>query len=103
MSNSPTTAKTVADAREAFASVRTMKRNVRLGRYEGRNNGGDHTFPERRAWELVATLPRQLQGHLTAEHGLAERLSYARDHHQERPELKARLNAHRRLIKELLS
>lgn len=96
-----TTAETVTQVREHFAAVRTMKRNLRLGHYQGRNNGGDYTWREDRAWKLIFTLPRELQGLLTSEHKLALRISENNDLGNKRPELRARLVTIRREIKAL--
>jgi len=93
--------KTVADARKEFAAARTKHRNLRLKRYEGRNNGGDATYNLERATALVAGLPRELQGLLWAEHRLAERVSENRDAGQARPELAKRLAGYRRQIRML--
>lgn len=92
---------TVAQVRKHFAAVRTMNRNVRLGRYDGRNNGGDTRYRLDAAEQMARTLPRELHGLVWAEHRLAERISENRDAGQERPELRARLAADRRRIREL--
>lgn len=93
---------TVAQVRKHFAAVRTMQRNTRLGHYQGRNNGGDHSFREAKAWELVDTLPRELQGLLTSEHKLALRISENNDQGVPRPELRVRLAYTRLQITELV-
>jgi hypothetical protein len=88
--------------RKHLAASRAMQRNLRLRLYQGRNGGGEgYAYHEAKAEELMAELPRQLQGELRMEHSLALRISEARDSGQQRPELRARLAAHRRTIKAL--
>jgi hypothetical protein len=97
------TSTTVQAIRKHQAAARTMRRNLRLRLYEGRNSGGSAAeYHEAKAAELMAELPRALQGALTSEHGLALRVSEARDLGQERPELRARLATERRRIKSLV-
>jgi hypothetical protein len=93
--------RTVRKIRELQAGIRTMSRNLRLGHYQGRNSGGDSSWKERERDDLLRDLPRSLQGHLTAEHDLAMRVSENRDAGQDRPELRARLTDHRRAIRDL--
>jgi hypothetical protein len=93
--------RTVRKVRDLNASIRAMARNLRLGLYQGRNGGGDSSYLERQRDDLMTDLPRDLQGHLTAEHDLALRVSEGRDNGQDRPELRARLTDHRRAIRDL--
>lgn len=95
-----TTATTAAQVRKHYSAVRTMMRNTRLGRYEGRNNGGDYTYRQRQGDELLATLPHRLQGLLTHEHKLAIRLGENQDLRQDRPELRDRMTTLRRELRE---
>lgn len=99
----PTAADLVERARKADATLRAMERNVRLARYQGRN--GRSTGEQMDALQarrddavtsLVAMGERRLAGALTAEFGLARRMSEARDAGQDRPELRGRLAAARR-------
>jgi hypothetical protein len=93
---------TVKKVREHLSTARTMRRNLRLGLYQGRNGGGEgFRWHERQAEELMDDLPRDLQGHLRSEHKLAVRVSEGRDNGQQRPELRARLAAARRRIRDL--
>lgn len=94
-------AATVAQIRAEFAKVRTMKRNLRLGMYEGRNNGGNYDYALDRAEKAARDLPRALEGALWAEHRLALRISENRDAGQDRPELRARLAATRKSIRDM--
>lgn len=92
-----------AEARRLFAKVRSMKRNLRLGLYQGRNGGGDFAGALARAEQLVRELPRDLQGMLWSEHRLADRLSENRDVGQPRPELQARMTRQRRDLRARLA
>lgn len=93
---------TVRKARKHFAAARSMRRNLRLRLYQGRNNGGSaNEYHERQGWDLIRDLPRDLEGLLTAEHRLAERISVNRDLGHERPELRARMVDIRRSIRDL--
>jgi|1185.fasta_scaffold1169179_2 hypothetical protein len=86
--------------RKYLSAVRWMARNRRLGRYQGRNNGGDSTYAMTEAERLTKQLPRKLQGLVWAEHRLSARISENRDAGVDRPELKVRLRNLRREIKE---
>lgn len=97
-----TAASTVTKVRKLQSSIRTMNRNVRLRRYQGRNSGGDTTYLQGQVDTLLPTLSRQLQGLLTHEHKLAERISENRDQGMDRPELRARMTGLRREIKAAL-
>lgn len=84
-----------ARARSYFAKARTVKRNQRLGRYQGRNSASTDrelraTLKAARRCQLACD--RRVQGLLQAENDLAERVSINRDAGQDRPELRARLN-----------
>lgn len=88
-----------ADARREFAAVRTMRRNLRLGRYQGRNSGGDSSYKMERAAQAARECGRDLEAMLWNEHRLAERLSENRDAGNPRPELVARLASVRRELR----
>jgi hypothetical protein len=92
-----------AAARKEFAAARTKSRNLRLKRYEGRNNGGDTTRNMELAGKFAREAGRTLEGLLWAEHRLAERVSEARDNGVDRPELRARLAGYRREIAALVA
>jgi len=94
-------AKTIAAARKEFAAARTKHRNLRLGRYEGRNNGGDSTYNITRATALARECGRELEGLLWAEHRDSERISENRDAGQDRPELRAKVAGYRARIRAL--
>lgn len=87
--------------RRLQASIRTMHRNVRLDRYQGRNGGGDTTYLQSQVDALFPSLSHKLQGLLTSEHKLAERISENQDLGNPRPELRARLVNLRHQIREL--
>lgn len=93
------TDKTIMAVREHFAAARAMHRSERLGKYQGRNGGGDSSWHMAEAEHLADTLRRQLRGALWAEHRLAERISENRDADNERPELRARMTRYRREIR----
>ena len=62
------TTDTIQKVRKHMATSRSMQRNLRLGRYQGRNGGGaGFRWHERQAEELMAELPRELEGRLRAE------------------------------------
>jgi hypothetical protein len=86
-------------ARKDFSAARTMTRNRRLGRYQGRNGGGDASYHLRSAAAHLSFLSARVQGLLTEEHKLAKRLSENKDVGQNRPELQARLNEVRKQIR----
>lgn len=98
-----TSADLVKRVRKLQSSIRTLNRNVRLHRYEGRNRGGDTTYLQAQVDVLLPTLPRRLQGLLTHEHKLAERISENRDAGHARPELRARMTGLRSEIKEAVN
>lgn len=92
----------VRQARNHLAAARTIERNQRLRRYNGRNAGlTESALSHHYGAAAIAesALPRELRGLLWAEHDLAERLSVARDCGQNRPELRKRLAATRRELK----
>lgn len=95
-----TAAQNAAAARKNFAAARTMHRNLRLGRYQGRNSGGDSAYQMRCAAEAAKAAGRDLEGLLWAEHKLAERVSENADAGERRPELRTRLAGLRRELKE---
>lgn len=98
-----TTAEKVAETRKCFARSRTMSRNLRLGRYEGRNGGGGGaTGYERRAEELARECGGELESLLWVEHRLAARVSENADLGHRRPELRARLVRVRRELRALV-
>lgn len=94
-----TTAEHLAAARADFAVARSMHRNLRLKRYEGRNGGGDSTLRIESATAHARELPRALEGLVWAEHRLAERISENNDMGQPRPELRARMTGMRRELR----
>lgn len=97
-----TTTETIQKIRKHLATSRAMQRNLRLRLYQGRNDGGSGwSWHEERAEELMRELSRDLAARLRSEHGLALRVSEGRDNGQERPELRARLAADRRRIRDL--
>lgn len=91
----------VEEARDADRRARTIERNLRLGRYTGRNDRFTYETLDRhlgRRDRMVERLidqhgqsGRWLAGRLTEEFGLARRVSEARDAEQDRPELRDRL------------
>jgi hypothetical protein len=98
----------IASARAAAASARTIDRNRRLGRYQGRNSAATDEWYHR----LVAQMhsdqadlvalggdARLAAGWIKAEDDLARRVSEARDQGQPRPELRARLTGARRTLR----
>lgn len=97
---------TVQKIRKALSTARGIERNWRLGLYDGRNSSATTARHERLTADTqaaMAKLPRELRGALHSEHGLASRISENRDMGQDRPELRARIAADRRRIKELTS
>lgn len=95
----------VAKARKLFAEVRTIERNTRMGRYQGRNSRSTENLLKAKvdgAGKAARDAGHSLEGKLWAEHRMAIRVSEARDAGQDRPELKARLKADRREIAETL-
>lgn len=91
----------IAAARKEFATARAMARHLRLGHYQGRNNGGDFSRNIATADALTRAMPKNLAGLLWAEHRLALRISENRDMGNDRPELRARLAGYRREIRSL--
>jgi hypothetical protein len=92
----------ISYVREHYARARTIERNRRLRRYDGRNGNLtaealSHHYERAAMHERV--LPRELAGLLRSEHGLRLRLSEARDLGQDRPELKKRLKTTAAAIK----
>lgn len=103
----PTTPAIVAAAKKAFATCRTMRRNRRLGLYQGRNGGGDgaeasEDYAGHILRRLRGTDAWRLEGMLWAEHKLAERISENRDAGHDRPELRARIKTDRDAIRATL-
>lgn len=92
---------TVKQIRKHFSAARTMKHNSRIGLYQGRNRGGDHTHHETAALKLMADLPRKLQGDLWAEYQIGDRLNQNHEAGVARPELSLRLRNTQRAIREV--
>lgn len=101
-SQEPSARAQTAAARKALAKVRTIRRNQRLGRYQGRNSASTESLVARelaKAHRATEQLPRQLGSAIWNEHGLATRISLGQDNGQRRPELRERLTAARRVIR----
>jgi len=99
----------VERARKADASLAAMERNIRLGRYQGRNSSATTELMIRRRhqrdqalrelYALGGSSGRRLVGCLMAEAGLRRRVSIAREEGQARPELRERLALARRRVR----
>jgi hypothetical protein len=103
-------AQLIREAREADAKLARLDRNVRLGRYQGRNGEATarlmDSLQARRdaAVDALARFPVGTDAHraaglLTAEQQLRRRASDARDQGQDRPELAGRLLTTRRNLR----
>ena len=93
----------VQRARAHLTSARRIESNRARGLYNGRNASAQDAHLTdlygRAALELRGT-PRHLVGAVWAEHDLAGRLAAARRLEQDRPELRERLAAVRRELRE---
>lgn len=96
----------IAAARKSLASARTIERNVRLKRYNGRNAYSTEDAlrrHEREADEAMALLPLHVASAIRDEHQLASRISEDKDENGRRPgsrpELQRRLRSARSQIK----
>lgn len=96
----------IETVRTSDAKLAGIERNIRLGRYQGRNSRATEavaTTAERRIDTAIRRLldagEREVVGLLTAEMDLRRRISRSRDEGTDRPELRARLAQVRRSLK----
>jgi hypothetical protein len=96
------TATTIKKVRKHYAAQRTINRNMRLRRYQGRNSASTIANLDRHrdlANDALRTLPHRLQGLLWEEHNLADRISANADDGHRRPELRNRIRVLRNVIR----